>query len=49
MVIGIASRGEEHLEFLKRIVEMIKSAEDTDALVANATEEELYRQLNGLI
>ena len=48
LVIGIASRGEEHLEFLKRIVEMIKSAEDTDALVANATEEELYRQLNGL-
>lgn len=49
LVIGIASRGEEHLEFLKRIVEMVKSAEDTDALVANATEEELYRQLNGLI
>ncbi len=48
LVIGIASKGEEHLEFLKRIVEMVKSAEDTDALVANATEEELYRQLNGL-
>lgn len=47
LVIGIASKGEEHLELLNRIVEMIQSEEDTDALVDNATEEELYRQLNG--
>ena len=48
LVIGIASKGEEHLELLNRIVEMIKSEEDTDALVDNATEDELYKQLNGL-
>ena len=48
LVIGIASKGEEHLELLNRIVEMIRSEEDTDALVANTTEEELYKQLNGL-
>lgn len=48
LVIGIASTGEEHLGLLNRIVEIIKSEEDTDILVANATEEELYKQLNGL-
>lgn len=48
LVIGIASKGEEHLELLNRIVEMIQSEEDIDALVANATEEELYKRLNGL-
>lgn len=49
LVIGIASKGEEHLELLNRIVEMIQSEEDTDTLVANATEEELYKQLNGIM
>lgn len=49
LVIGIASKREEHLELLNRIVEMIKSEEDTDALVANATEDKLYKQLNGLM
>ncbi len=48
LVIGIASKGDEHLELLKRLVEIIKSREDTDALVADATAEELYRRLNGL-
>ena len=48
LVIGIASKGEEHLAILDRVVEMTKSDEDTNALVANATEEELYKKLNGL-
>jgi len=48
LVIGIASKGEEHLDILDRIVEIISSEEDTDALVANATVEGLYKKLNGL-
>lgn len=48
LVIGIASKGDERLHVLDRIVEIIKSEEDTDVLVANATEEGLYKTLNGL-
>lgn len=48
LVIGIASKGEEHLDILNRIVEVCESEEDTDALVDNATVEELYKKLNGL-
>lgn len=44
LVIGIASKGEEHLEFLNRLVDIIKSGEDTDALVENATVEGLYER-----
>ncbi|MCI8913434.1 MAG: PTS mannitol transporter subunit IICBA [Lawsonibacter sp.] len=48
LVIGIASKGEEHLDILNRIVEVAETEEDTDALVDNATVEELYKKLNGL-
>lgn len=48
LVIGIASKGDEHLDILGRIVAVIKSEEDTDSLVAKATAEDLYRILNGL-
>ncbi len=48
LVIGIASQGEEHLDILNRIVEVCETEEDTDALVDNATVEELYKKLNGL-
>ena len=48
LVIGIASTGEEHLDILNRIVEVCETEEDTDALVDNATVEELYKKLNGL-
>ncbi len=48
LVIGIASRGEEHLEILKRIAEIAQTEETTDALVEHTTVEELYRKLNGL-
>lgn len=48
LVIGIASQGEEHLDILNRIVEVCETEEDTDALVDNATVEDLYKKLNGL-
>ena len=48
LVIGIASKGEEHLDILNRIVEVCETEEDTDALVDSATVEELYKKLNGL-
>lgn len=48
LVIGIASKGEEHLDILDRIVAVMKSEEDTDTLVDNATVEDLYKTLNGL-
>ena len=49
LVIGIASKGDQHLDILKRIADMVQTEEDTDALVEHATAEELYRKLNGLI
>ena len=48
LVIGIASQGEEHMDILDRIVKVCETEEDTDALVDNATVEELYKKLNGL-
>ena len=48
LVIGIASKGEDHLEILGRIVEVAETEEDTDALVDGASVDELYRKLNGL-
>lgn len=48
LVIGIASQGEEHLDILNRIVEVCETEEDTDALVDNATVDDLYKKLNGL-
>ena len=48
LVIGIASQGEEHLDILNRIVEVAETEEDTDALVDNASVDQLYKLLNGL-
>ena len=48
LVIGIASRGGEHLDILGRIAEVCATSADTDALVDSAGVEELYRKLNGL-
>ena len=48
LVIGIASKGEEHLDILNRIVEVAETEEDTDALVDNANVDEIYKKLNGL-
>jgi len=48
LVVGIAAKGEEHLEVLGRIVAIASTDQDTDALVAGADAEKLYQSLNGL-
>ncbi len=48
LVVGIAAKGEEHLEVLGRIVGIASTDDDTDALVAGADAENLYQKLNGL-
>lgn len=48
LVIGIASKGEDHLEILNRVSVIAADEEAADKLVDNAAEEELYRKLNGL-
>ena len=48
LVVGIAAKGEEHLEVLGRIVAIASTDEDTDKLVASADAEVLFKNLNGL-
>ena len=48
LVIGIAALGEEHIDVLGRISEVCGTDEDTDALVAAADAETIYRKFNGL-
>ena len=48
LVVGIASKGEDHLGILGKIVEVAETEEDTDALVDNASVDQLYKLLNGL-
>ena len=49
LVIGIAAKdGGDHIDVLGRVTETAGSDEDTDALVANADVEALYKKLNGL-
>lgn len=48
LVIGIAALGEEHLDVLGRISEVCGTDEDTDALVAQADAEAIYRKFNGI-
>ena len=48
LVVGIASLGEDHLGILGKIVEVAETEEDTDALVDNASVDQLYKLLNGL-
>jgi PTS system mannitol-specific IIC component len=48
LVVGIAAQGDEHLDLLGRIAEIASTDEDTDALVANADKEDLFKKLNGL-
>ena len=48
LVVGIASTGEDHLGILGKIVEVAETEEDTDALVDNASVDQLYKLLNGL-
>lgn len=48
LVIGIASKGEEHLEILKRIASLAADPESADRLVEDANPNTLYACLNGL-
>lgn len=48
LVVGIAAKGEEHLEVLGRIVAIASTDEDTDKLVASADAEKLFKTLNGM-
>ena len=48
LVVGIAAKGEEHLEVLGRIVAIASTDGDTDKLVASADAEKLFKTLNGM-
>lgn len=48
LVIGVASKGEDHLEILKRVAAIAPNGETADKLVDDAAAEELYKALNGL-
>ena len=48
LIIGIAAQGDEHLDILGRIVEILEEEEDTDRLVEHASVDEIYKTLNGL-
>lgn len=48
MVIGVASKGEDHLEILRRVAAIAADEESTDRLADSAAAEELYQKLNGL-
>ena len=47
LVVGIASTGEDHLGILGKIVEVAETEEDTDALVDNASVDQLYKLPDG--
>ena len=48
LVIGVASKGKEHLEILKRAAAIAADEEVTDRLVDDAALNALYACLNGL-
>ena len=47
LVIGIAAKGDEHLDILGNIVDHLETGEDTINLVNNAGVDEVYRMLTG--
>jgi len=47
LVIGIAAKGDEHLDILGNIVDCFEKEEDTINLVKNAGVDEVYTMLNG--
>jgi mannitol/fructose-specific phosphotransferase system IIA component len=46
LVIGIAAKGDEHLDILGNIVDCLETGEDTINLVKNAGVDEVYTMLN---
>ncbi|MDR1072133.1 MAG: PTS sugar transporter subunit IIA [Treponema sp.] len=47
LVIGIAAKGDEHLDIMGNIVDNLETGEDTIHLVKNAGVDEVYRMLIG--
>lgn len=47
LVIGIAAKGDEHLDIMGNIVDNLETGEDTIKLVKNADVEDVYRMLIG--
>ena len=48
LVIGIAAKGDEHLDILGNIVDHLETGEDTIHLVKNAGIDEVYKMLTGI-
>ena len=47
LVVGIAAKGDEHLDILGNIVEHFETGEDTINLVKSAGIDEVYKMVNG--
>ena len=47
LVMGIAAKGDEHLDIMGNLVDHLETGDDTIALVKNADVNEVYKMLNG--
>jgi mannitol/fructose-specific phosphotransferase system IIA component len=47
LVIGIAAKGDEHLDIMGNVVDHLETGEDTLRLVKTASREDVYRILSG--
>jgi mannitol/fructose-specific phosphotransferase system IIA component len=47
LVIGIAAKGDEHLDIMGNVVDHLETGEDTIQLVKNAGVDEIYQMLSG--
>ena len=47
LVIGIAAKGDEHLDIMGNLVDHLETGDDTIALVKSADVNEVYKMLNG--
>jgi len=47
LVVGVAAKGDEHLDILGNIVDCLETGEDTINLVKNAGVDEVYKMLTG--
>ncbi|MDR0411353.1 MAG: PTS sugar transporter subunit IIA [Treponema sp.] len=47
LVIGIAAKGDEHLDIMGNVVDHLETGDDTINLVKNATVDKVYQMLSG--
>jgi mannitol/fructose-specific phosphotransferase system IIA component len=47
LVIGIAAKGDEHLDIMGNIVDHLETGEDTVKLVKNGSTDDVYKMLSG--